>query len=76
MSTPVNRRLPRSSYTVAILCPLEVELSAVRCMLDEEYQRLQPAPDDSNCYILGQLSGHNVVIASLPAGYLGKVSAA
>lgn len=43
---------------------------------DEEHAQLPPAVGDSNLYILGQLSGHNVAIASLPAGYQGTHSAA
>ncbi|KAH8697408.1 hypothetical protein BGW36DRAFT_378643 [Talaromyces proteolyticus] len=76
MAASTKRRLSRESYDVAILCPLEVELTPVKCLMDEEHARLPPVRGDSNCYTLGQLSGHNVVVASLPAGYQGKVSAA
>jgi nucleoside phosphorylase len=69
-------RLNHDAYTVALICPLEVELSAARYMLDEEHQRLPKGKNDTNSYILGQLSGHNVVIASLPEGSQGTVSAA
>jgi nucleoside phosphorylase len=51
-------------------------MSAARYMLDEEHARLPKQKDDTNQYVLGQLSGHNVAIASLPAGYLGTISAA
>jgi hypothetical protein len=51
-------------------------MSAARYMLDEEHARLPRAALDTNQYILGQLSGHNVAIASLPAGSQGTVSAA
>jgi nucleoside phosphorylase len=76
MASGSRKRLTHDAYTVALICPLEVELSAVRYMLDEEHERLPPAQADTNMYILGQLSGHNVVVASLPAGFQGKVSAA
>jgi len=45
-------------------------------MLDEEHERLPKDKHDTNSYILGRLSGHNVVIASLPEGSQGTVSAA
>ncbi|KAL2871754.1 5'-methylthioadenosine/S-adenosylhomocysteine nucleosidase family protein [Aspergillus lucknowensis] len=71
-----QKRLRHDAYSVALICPLEVEMSAVRYMLDEEHQRLPQVEGDVNQYILGELSGHNVAIASLPAGYQGEVSAA
>lgn len=51
-------------------------MSAARYMLDEEHPQLPPAPHDTNRYIFGQLSGHNVVIASLPEGSQGVAPAA
>lgn len=51
-------------------------MSAARYMLDEEHARLPMDKHDTNQYILGQLSRHNVVIASLPEGSQGLVSAA
>ncbi|KAL4889741.1 hypothetical protein BDV59DRAFT_195423 [Aspergillus ambiguus] len=50
-------------------------MSAVRFMLDKEHRSLPPAPGDTNLYILGELSSHNVVIAFLP-GNQGKGAAA
>jgi nucleoside phosphorylase len=76
MSSRVKRRLNHGAYTVALICPLEVEMSAARYMLDEEHERLRKDKHDTNSYILGRLSGHNVVIASLPEGSQGTVSAA
>ncbi|GFG12567.1 hypothetical protein IFM5058_06011 [Aspergillus udagawae] len=71
-----TKRLSHDAYTVALLTPLEVELSAMRYMLDEEHQPLPSGRGDPNNYVLGQLCQHNVVIASLPAGYQGTISAA
>jgi hypothetical protein len=51
-------------------------MSAARYMLDEEHERLPKNKHDTNSYILGRLNGHNVVIASLPEGSQGTVSAA
>ncbi|KAI7976506.1 hypothetical protein EIK77_000073, partial [Talaromyces pinophilus] len=71
-----RKRLSHDAYSVALICPLEVEMSAVRYMLDDEHDRLPPAAGDTNQYILGELSGHNVAIACLPVGYQGKAWAA
>lgn len=62
------------AYTVGIVCALEFEMSAVRYMLDNEHTRLPRKPGDSTLYILGELSGHNVILASLP-GSQGKSAA-
>jgi nucleoside phosphorylase len=71
-----TERLSHDAYTVALLTPLEIELSAVRYMLDEEHQPLPSTRGDPNYYVLGRLCQHNVVIVSLPAGYQGTISAA
>ncbi|GAB1218026.1 hypothetical protein ATERTT37_007272 [Aspergillus terreus] len=71
-----TKHLSHDAYTVALLTPLEVELSAMRYMLDEEHQPLPTAHGDPNKYVLGRLCQHNVVIASLPAGNQGTISAA
>jgi nucleoside phosphorylase len=60
------KKLNRNAYTVGWICPLEVEQTAALEMLDEEHQRLPQAAADHNVYSLGSISGHNVVIASLP----------
>ncbi|KAL8294227.1 hypothetical protein RB597_008021 [Gaeumannomyces tritici] len=62
-------------YTVGIVCAIEFEMSAVRYMLDREHARPSTHPGDPNRYVLGELSGHNVVIACLP-GTQGKGAAA
>ncbi|KAF3023649.1 hypothetical protein E8E14_013213 [Neopestalotiopsis sp. 37M] len=64
-----------NDYTVAIVCAIEFEMSAVRYMLDEEHPRLPSSHGDSNNYILGKLCGHHVVLACLP-GNQGKSAAA
>ncbi|KAJ5663013.1 hypothetical protein N7507_003744 [Penicillium longicatenatum] len=69
------QELGYEAYTVGIVCALEFEISAVRYMLDKEHARLPRKPGDSNLYILGELSGHNVILASLP-GSQGKSAAA
>jgi nucleoside phosphorylase len=53
---------------------MSFEMSAVRYMLDNEHPPL-PTPGDSNMYTIGDLQGHNVVLACLP-GQQGKGAAA
>ncbi|KAI1879108.1 hypothetical protein JX265_003285 [Neoarthrinium moseri] len=63
-------------YTTAVICAMGFEMSAVRFMLDgEEHPSLPRQPGDQNQYVLGQMSGHNVVLAWLPA-VQGKGAAA
>ncbi|KAI0099737.1 nucleoside phosphorylase domain-containing protein [Nemania sp. FL0031] len=62
-------------YTVAILCAMNLEKNAIRYMLDEEHPHLGSQPGDPNSYTLGELHGHNVVLACLP-GQRGKSAAA
>ncbi|KAK6831974.1 hypothetical protein RU639_002676 [Aspergillus parasiticus] len=75
MDTLTPARLTYEDYTVAIVCAMGFEMSAVRYLLDQEHPRLPTRPGDMNLYVLGQLSGHNVAIACLP-GNQGKGSAA
>lgn len=57
------------------VCALPVELAAAQGMLDEEHQNLSQNPNDTNLYTFGRIGEHNVVIACLPAGGIGTVSA-
>ncbi|KAI6444366.1 hypothetical protein MCOR16_009697 [Pyricularia oryzae] len=66
---------PHQDYTVGIICAIGFEMSAVRYMLDKEHQRLHGKDGDPNIYTLGELSGHNVILACLP-GTQGKGAAA
>lgn len=50
-------------------------MSAVRYLLDREHPRLRTQPGDTNMYVLGELAGHNTVLACLP-GSQGKSAAA
>lgn len=75
MST--RRKLKRQDYTVAWLCALawSEQAAAIR-MLDEQHEDL-PQPDgDDNAYIYGSIKGHNIIIACLPLGQPGTISAA
>ena len=50
-------------------------MAAAEAMLDEKYQGLPTHPKDQNTYTLGRINNHNVVIACLPTGVYGTVSA-
>jgi nucleoside phosphorylase len=63
-------------YTVAWICALPLEMAAAKTMLDEIHEPLPQPPTDQNTYTLGEVSGHNVVIACLPSGVYGVTSAA
>jgi nucleoside phosphorylase len=69
--------LPIEDYQLGWVCALPKELTAARAMLDEEHEQYKSqVPHDNNSYVLGRIHGHNVVIACLPAGVYGTVSAA
>lgn len=77
-SIPKSPSLFPGRYTVAWLCALpEVELEPAIRMLDHEHERpVQWLNDqDENYYFYGDLNGHNVVIACMPAEKPGKISA-
>jgi hypothetical protein len=66
---------PRDSYNVGIICALDVEKAAVEATLDEEHGRVEKLAGDDNVYSFGRIGEHDVVIACLPAGVVGTVSA-
>ena len=69
-------RLTAQAYTVAWLCALpKSELVAATAMLDEEHDPVSLSNHDENSYTYGSIDGHNVVIACMPPGQPGKVSA-
>lgn len=65
-----------NDYTVGWVFALALEMAAARAMLDAEHEKLPKPRTDINNYILGELYGHNVVIACLPSGVYGTNSAA
>ena len=65
-------------YSVGWISALAIERAAATAMLDEEHaqpRNFEQASMDSNSYAWGSISGHNVVIASLPAGVYGNTPA-
>ncbi|KAJ0420271.1 hypothetical protein BJY00DRAFT_141637 [Aspergillus carlsbadensis] len=67
--------LTHDDYTVAWICALPLEAAAARAMLDKTHSPL-PQITDPNAYEIGELNGHRIVIAYLPNGVYGTVSAA
>lgn len=72
----MERSLPREAYTVGWVCAIWNELGAARAMLDASHKRPEAIANDGNIYNLGQIKGHNVVIACLPQNKVGIGSAA
>ncbi|KAF7113950.1 hypothetical protein CNMCM5793_006133 [Aspergillus hiratsukae] len=68
--------LTHDDYTIAWICALQLEVAAARVMLDKTHSPLRQPSSDPNAYELGELNGHYIVIACLPAGVYGTVSAA
>ncbi|KAF5574278.1 PFS domain-containing protein [Fusarium pseudoanthophilum] len=68
--------LSAHSYTVGWICALPIELAAAQAMLDHIHDSLAISADDSNAYTLGDMVGHNVVMACLPVHHYGTVNAA
>ncbi|TWU75125.1 hypothetical protein ED733_002451 [Metarhizium rileyi] len=57
-------------YRVAIIAPLEIESIAAIQLLDEKHEGRFPVTRGSGyVYTLGEMCGHNVIIATLPAGH-------
>ncbi|KAL3438073.1 hypothetical protein BDV09DRAFT_182992 [Aspergillus tetrazonus] len=64
-----------ADYTIAWICALVLEAAAARAMLDKIHAPPQQI-SDTNAYEFGELNGHCIVIAYLPNGVYGTVSAA
>lgn len=69
---------PRShnDYHVGWVCALPTEQTAAIAMLDQRHTSLPKPPNDNNTYTLGSVGNHSVVIACLPKGKIGNISAA
>lgn len=68
--------LSHDDYTVGWICALPLETAAATLMLDTIHPSLPNPSIDQNNYILGNIEEHNIVIACLPGGAYGVVSAA
>ncbi|EGP87506.1 uncharacterized protein MYCGRDRAFT_72401 [Zymoseptoria tritici IPO323] len=56
---------PCEDYTLGWICALPVEVAAAKAILDHVHDRRIPGhgPEDDTHYILGDIHGHNVVVA-------------
>lgn len=68
--------ITRDDYTIGWICALPIEMAAAKIMLDRINVEAPRIPGDNNCYILGSIGHHNVVIACLPSGGYGTINAA
>ncbi|KAM0547328.1 hypothetical protein ACHAPJ_010464 [Fusarium lateritium] len=74
---PSNHESTLEAYTVGWVCALPLEMAAAKGMLDSVHPNpTQQDPADHNSYILGEVWGHNVVVACLPAGICETTPAA
>lgn len=61
--------LDPSLYTVAWIAPLEIEAQAALHLLDNRHKgRFPLTPGDDYVFQAGDACGHNIIIATLPAG--------
>lgn len=64
------------TFQIGWICALSIEAAAAKEMLDENFGLLDRQDAcDSNIYTLGRVGKHHVVIACLPAGQTGTISA-
>lgn len=70
-------QLDPNRYTIAWIAPLSIEKRAARHMLDKEHHGLFPDDNGDYSYLAGEMCGHNVIIATFPAGSIyGRAAAA
>ncbi|KAL4937662.1 hypothetical protein BDV06DRAFT_226732 [Aspergillus oleicola] len=65
----------QTDYKIVWVCALPLEAAAARAMLDKVHPRLPQLTNDQNVYTLGAIAGHNIVVACLPSGAYGTISA-
>ena len=68
--------MTHEDYTVAWICALLLEAAASKAILDKTHPQLSQPAGDNNAYTLGEISGHNIVMACLPSGVYGTIPAA
>ncbi|KAF3172445.1 hypothetical protein TWF751_005714 [Orbilia oligospora] len=71
-----RKTLVHEDYTIGWIAALPLELAAAKMMLDLIHTKLPQESSDQNTYILGEIHGHNIVMACLPSGVYGTTSAA
>lgn len=65
----------REDFTIGWLCVSMLELLAAQSMLDHVHSSKELLPAELRDYTLGQIQGHNVVIACMAAGHGRMMSA-
>ena len=68
--------LSNDAYRVGWICAQREEMVAARAMLDKDHGLIKGSGQDNNIYYAGRIHDHHVIIAGLPAGINGNVSAA
>lgn len=76
MAQSPRKKLSRTSYHVAWICPVaDLELLPAVLMMDEEHERPDiDAHMDENIYEFGSAAGHNIVLATCRQGMTGNVN--
>ena len=70
-------RLNHDDYTIAWVAVLPIEAEAALGMLDKQHQgHFESMRGDDYIYMGGEINGHKVVVATLPAGQNYGVGAA
>ncbi|KAG7435260.1 hypothetical protein Forpi1262_v005277 [Fusarium oxysporum f. sp. raphani] len=63
------KELDPALYTIAWIAPLEIEAQAALHMLDNRHDgRFPTSRGDDYIFLAGDINGHNIAIATLPAG--------
>ncbi len=76
---PTQKSPSKDKYTVGWIATSTTERAAAEALLDEQHDKpsdFMKLQNDTNSYSWGRIGVHNVVIASLPAGMDGSISAA
>ena len=71
-----STELTHIDYKLGWICALPKEQTAAMAMLSQVHPELPKPSNDSNSYTLGSIKEHNIVIACLPKGKIGTLSAA
>ena len=71
-----GQQLHPHDYTIGWISALPIELAAAQALLDKTHAVPHQGFLDTNIYTLGQIAGHNVVIAALPHTRIGPSPAA
>lgn len=58
------------------MCALSLEAVAAKAKLDKSHAPLPQPPGGDHTYKFGEIWGHNIVVAYLPAGVYGIAAAA